>query len=101
MLGRIQAVLPAGWFSNTSTPILAGVLTGAANALSWTYGLIQNVSTQLRLLTASGGGLDIISADFFGTGLQRKPGEADASFQARIEAALLLPRATRPAMVEV
>jgi hypothetical protein len=98
MLGRLKAVLPGRWFGS-ETPILDGILSGFAWALAWMFALIQGVSAQLRLLTATGVGLDIISADFFGATMQRKPGEADEGFRKRLKSALFLPRATRPAMV--
>ena len=52
----------------------------------------------MRIKTAYGPGLDVVSNDYFGTSLPRLPNESDASFRARILAALLQPRVTRAAI---
>jgi hypothetical protein len=107
IVNRIKAVLPSQWFpvpqegSASPTPILDGVLTGLAWPWSQLYSLIQYVILQTRIATATGVLLDIIAQDFFGLNLTRNINEGDAAFSARIRAAILQPRATRPAMIQV
>jgi hypothetical protein len=100
MAARMAAVLPARWFGDT-TPVLDAVLAGIGAIWATLYAQLQAVIAQARIATASGGFLDMISEDFFGTTLPRRPAEADGAFRARILAALLRPRATRPAMMAV
>jgi hypothetical protein len=92
--------LPARWFGDV-TPVLDAVLTGLANAWSNLYGLLANVRLQARITTASGVFLDIAASDYFGTGLVRRAGEADAAYSKRIRVNLLAPRATRAGVIEV
>lgn len=105
-VGRLRAVLPGRWFPTTSvtattsaTPILDGVLNGLASCWASLYALLTYVIAQTRIATAYGVFLDMISADFFGTGLPRLTNEQDAPFRARIQAALLAPKVTRAAMI--
>jgi len=98
MLARIKAVLPARWFPD-ATPLLDGLITGLADAASFLYALLQNVKLQARLLTATGGFLDMIATDYFGARVARSPGQGDASFRQRIQAELLRDRGTRPALI--
>jgi hypothetical protein len=100
IVARIKAVLPSGWFQG-DTPVLDGVLSGIAWALSFVFDLAAYARLQTRISTATDGFLDLISADFFGTGLPRKPQEADTAFRNRILAQLLLERATRRALIRV
>jgi hypothetical protein len=94
VLSRIKALLPAGWFRDP-TPVLDAILTGPASALAQVYGLTAYARLQTRITTASDGFLDLISFDFFGTTLPRRPQEADAAFRNRILAQLLLEKGTR------
>src|SRR5579885_1748109 len=94
IVSRIKAVLPNGWFRD-STPILDGVLNGIGWALAGIYSLAGYARLQTRLATATDGFLDLISLDYFGLGLPRRPQEMDAPFRARIQAQLFLERATR------
>jgi hypothetical protein len=98
--GRLKAVLPFGWFPDTS-PVLDGFLSGPANALAWCYSLLQFVKAQARRLNASGITLDLISADFFGTNLPRLLNETDAAFSARIGKEFFRPKNTRAAVIQV
>jgi hypothetical protein len=100
MANRLRAVLPAQWFADSS-PVLEGVLAGLAATASWAWTLLQTVSAQTRLATASGSFLDIAAQDFFGNRLQRGPGQADAAFRAAIGRELLRERGTRGAVVSV
>jgi hypothetical protein len=98
MAARMQAVLPARWFGDTA-PLLQAVLQGLGTCWAAMYGLLQTVQAQARIATASGGFLDLISADFFGAALPRRNAEADGLFRTRISQELLRPRATRSALV--
>jgi hypothetical protein len=98
MAARMQAVLPARWFGDTS-PLLQAVLLGLGTCWAAIYGLVQTVQAQARIATASGGFLDLISTDFFGAALPRRNAEADGLFRTRISQELLRPRATREALM--
>jgi hypothetical protein len=98
MAARMQAVLPARWFGS-SAPLLQAVLLGLGTCWSTIYGLLETVQAQARIATASGGFLDLISADYFGSTLPRRNAEADGLFRTRISQELLRPRATRSALV--
>ncbi len=106
IVSRIRAVLPAAWFPTpaasgvSSTPILDALLNGAAACGAWLYSLLQGVVAAARIGTATGVFLDGVAADFFGTALQRNPGEGDVALRARIKAALLLPLGTRAGIIE-
>ncbi len=105
MVFRIRAVMPASWFPLTSpdatasaTPVLDGLLNGIGEGWSFCHALTVFVAQQTRIATASGGFLDMVCADLFGTVIKRNTAEADAAFRSRIQANLLLPRATRAAL---
>lgn len=100
MLARIKAVLPRTWFPDT-TPVLDALLSGLGATWSWLYGFLQYVSAQTRIKTASDVFLDIIGKDFFGNALQRKQGEPDSAYRARIFRNLLSPKATRAALANI
>lgn len=93
LLKRIKTLLPGGWFG--TSPVLDGVLSGVAKLLSDAYAFIAYARLQTRVRTATGGFLDLIARDFFGTGLSRKAGEPEAGFRARILAGLFAERGTR------
>lgn len=100
MVKRLKALLPNGWFSD-STPVLDAVLNGIGWALSSVYSLISYARLQTRIATATDGFLDLISFDYFGTNLPRKTSETDITFRARISSELLLERATRAGVIKV
>lgn len=102
IFARLKAILPARWFGSPadSTPILDSVLQGIANVLAFAYSLYTFAKLQTRVMTATGGFLDMISADFFGTSLPRKTGQSDASYRALILANLFREKATRNAIVQ-
>lgn len=100
MRARVKSVLPAGWFG-AATPVLDLLLGGLAALWATLYSLIGFVHAQARIATASGPFLDMAARDYFGTALARRAGETDAAFSARIRANLLIPHATRAALVEV
>lgn len=100
---RMIAVLPRGWFADASVPpqpatLLQAVLTGFGTAWSAIYDLIADVRLLNRLATVFGPFLDLASADFFGSGLPRRPQESDTDYRLRIKDELLRPRATRSAL---
>ena len=95
----MASVLPARWFpALDAAPVLNGLLSGLGQAWSFAYDLLAYAVDQARIATATGAFLDMISADFNGTSLLRKPGEGDIAFRARIVANLLRERATRLAV---
>jgi hypothetical protein len=105
MLSRLKGVLPTGWFPVTTTgeasqsPILDGVLSGAAWVFAWAYALLQYVIQQSRIATATGVWLDIISQDFFGSGLARRTSEADGIYRTRILNELFREKGTRASVI--
>jgi hypothetical protein len=96
---RLKAVLPNGWFSQDSTPVLDGFLSGIAWALALIYSLAAYAKLQTRIMSATDGFLDLISYDFFGDNLPRKFMESDSAFRSRILAELLLQKATRYGLI--
>lgn len=99
MLKRLRGNLPPWFPSQGSSPVLDGVLTGIAATLSFVYALTAYAQLQTRILTSTGGFLDLVSYDFFGSRLPRIGGEADPAFDARIIEELVRPRVTRQAMI--
>lgn len=105
MLGRLRSVLPARWFASTtpgldsSTPVLDGLLAGPAWVTSWLYNLLEYVSLQRRLATATDMNLDLIGRDFFGLKLQRRGGELDASYRIRLQTNLFSAKNTRASVI--
>ena len=105
MVSRLRAVLPARWFPDTApgaasnTPVLDALLAGIACVWAQVYGLLAYVTLQTRIASATDVFLDMIGRDFFGSGLQRRPTEADAHYRSRILASLLPPAGTRAALI--
>ena len=75
------------WFAD-SNPTANALLTGAATALAFVYGLYVYAVAQSRILTATGIWLDMIAQDFYGTAVQRSANQDDDSFRAIIVANL-------------
>jgi hypothetical protein len=107
MLARLKGLLPGGWFPATSgsasksaTPILDGLLSGSAWALSFIYSLIVYAQNQTRIATATDVFLDLAASDYFGPNITRNANEPDAAFSTRIRANLLAPKATRAAVID-
>jgi hypothetical protein len=97
IVNRLWSALPKRWFAEQS-PNLTTVLTCIATPWVWLYNFILYVRLQTRLVTATEDWLDLIANDYFGRKLQRKPGEADFAYRARIQNALLQGAATRVAV---
>src|ERR1700733_16033840 len=99
ILQRIKATLPAGWFGE-NTPILDSVLNALAAGWVGLLGFLDYVTMQTRIATAFDGWLDLVATDFFGSRVQRRLQEPDASFRQRISVELLRDRCTRAAIYD-
>ncbi|OAG73507.1 levanase [Gluconobacter japonicus] len=103
---RLRGLLPRGWFpdpvatgSTEQAPVLVGILSGFGSALAGAWTLLQQVRSSTRLSTSTGSVLDLAANDLFGVGqFPRTSGEADASYLARIKAALVARKNTRDAV---
>ncbi|MBR8182083.1 hypothetical protein KDW54_06680 [Burkholderia ambifaria] len=96
---RLLRNLPP-WFGD-DPPIFGALLHGIAYGLSFVYSLISFAKLQTRIKTATGGWLDLIAADFFGTSLPRKTNETDAAYLTRIVINLFRERGTRNAVTKI
>jgi hypothetical protein len=101
VLSNLKKLLPNGWFQPGETPLLDGLLTGIASALSFVYGLLIYLRLQMRISTATDGFLDLIAADYFGNRIFRSSNQSDDSFRARIIAGILRERNTRYAVTSI
>ena len=98
-VARLRAVLPRNWFTDVA-PVLDSVLAGLGAAWSGMYGLLRFAQAQARIGTASGGFLDLVANDFFGTALARFSGEVDAVFRGRLCKNILRARGTRQSLLD-
>jgi len=101
---RMLAVLPAGWFSQSAlatqpATLLQALLSGLGTAWAAIFTLVTTVRLMARIATVSGPLLDLVSVDFFGNALPRRPAESDAQFRLRVQQELLRPRGTRAALM--
>ncbi len=94
---RLRAVLPDGWFGDEA-PVLDTVLQALGQAWTTLYTTIVYAKDQLHVSTASGGWLDAIALDFFGTLMPRRSSEPDDAYRVRLLQELLRERATRAAI---
>lgn len=99
MFARLRAQFPRSWFG--ASPNFDATLQGPAWALSTNYAQITYAALQSRIKTATDGYLDIIAADFFGTGLLRITNETDGAYRTRILANLFVKGPTRADMSAV
>jgi len=97
-VSRLKALMPARWF-NDSNPILDAVLNGLAQALAWVYSLYLYSALQARILTATGGWLDLIAYDFFGDRIKREAGQGDGDFLNVIRTNMFRERGTRQSII--
>jgi hypothetical protein len=98
---RMAAMFPNGWASNTDKSpggVLYGLFASIGGGLTFEVGALTYALGATRIQTAINGALDLASLDFLGTRLPRNPGETDASYEVRVQAALLPPGATRAAV---
>lgn len=126
-MGRLRSLVARSWFPSvglailglpgdtpitstsgeviTSTipgpPILAAVLTAPSTALAFIYSLLAYIRLQTRIATASGGWLDLVAYDFFGSTFVRAQGQSDSAFATAIVQQILLIRNTRHALTNV
>lgn len=97
MLARLKSLVPARWFAPAATNYTA--ITGAlSDALQFAGDLIAYAKLQIRIATATGVWLDLAAYDYFGSRIQRSPGQSDAALRARIRAEVLRQRVTRAGM---
>jgi hypothetical protein len=101
IVNRLQQLMPHGWFQNGLSAIRDALLAGIANSFAFIYSMFAYIRLQTRIATATDGFLDLIAADFFGTGLLRQTGQGDTSYRSRILSALFLERGTRNAVIRV
>jgi len=97
---RLRAVLPQSWFSDDA-PVLYGLLAGLGAGWSVIYAMLRYAKSQTRITTASDIWLDLISWDFFGKRLKRRPSEGDDALRSRIMLEMFRERATRSAVETV
>lgn len=97
MRQRLRLTLPTRWFADVA-PILDGLLAGLAAGWSSLYGLLQLAIVQSRIATATSDFLDLAATDYFGTTINRRVGEGDQDFRARLRRALQRMRATRSSL---
>ena len=99
IVARLQKWLPAGWFPTAVGTRIFATLAGFASSLSTVLAQITYTKLQTRVATATDGFLDMISYDYFGTGLPRLSAEVDSVYRARILASLIQSRVTRQGMI--
>lgn len=99
LLKRLKALLPSNWFGDSPTLVNA-TLQAYAYAGAFVFSLYVYAKQQTRITTATDGWLDMIAADFFGTGLIRPTGQSDMTYRSRILSNLLRERATHNAIVK-
>ena len=99
---RLIQQLPSNWFSPNDHKLVDTVLQGFITTAKLNFDQLQYVFNQMRIQTATGQNLDLISLDYFGGNLPRKYNgqipETDLSFRNRILATLLQEKTTRYGM---
>lgn len=98
-LARLKSTLPR-WFGGSETPLLDGLLTGPSWSFSRIKSLLDYVSNQMRIGTATGINLDIIANDFLGLRILRRKSQPDTDFRAIIKAEIMRERGTRPGIIK-
>ncbi len=98
---RLIDQLPSTWFGSDAEGVsvisaLNTVLAGYINTTVYNYQQYDYVQLQQRIQTATEDNLDLISLDYYGGTLPRRPSESDNSYRNRILASLLQEKATRP-----
>lgn len=103
VFSRLKGALPQRWFGSTSDsmPVVDSILAGISTGLAFIYSLYIYAKAQTRIKTSSDGFLDLIAYDFFGSSIQRKANQSDASFLAVIQANLFAEKATRKGLSNI
>ena len=96
-VARLFALLPP-WFPAGMAPGLTAILSGPGYVISFIYQTLQYARMQMRVRSAFGGWLDMISYDLYGNNLPRATMN-DAEFKAAILAALFPPANTKQAII--
>lgn len=99
-VSRLKSLMPMRWF-NDSNPILDAVLNGYASACAWVYSLYAYAVLQARILTSTGGWLDLTAYDFFGDKIKRGANQSDTDFLNIIKINLFRERGTRQSIVSI
>lgn len=99
-VSRIQTLMPARWFDDKN-PVRDAIINGMAKGLSWIYTLYLYAVLQSRILTATGGWLDLVAYDFFGDRIKRGATQSDSDFLNLIKVNLFRERGTRKAIIQV
>lgn len=100
ILHRLRALLPSSWFEDSGALITA-TLQGYAASAAFVFALYTYAKQQTRIATATGGWLDLIAGDFFGSSMQRRPGQDDISYRTTIRINILRERGTRAGLISV
>jgi hypothetical protein len=99
---RISKLLPKGWFGDDgSHPIVDALVAAGAAAWAWCYSLYAYAVLQTRILTSTGGWLDLAAYDFFGDNIQRSSGQSDESFLNTIKINMFRERGTRAGLISI
>lgn len=101
---RLRRYLPRRWFGREGdpTPVLNALLWGLASAFAHLWALIAFAKAQARLVTATGGWLDLAAVDFFGPdGFPRFASEREDDYRVRLRKEPLRRRVTRQAIVDI
>ena len=99
ILNRIIRLLPSRWWS-TPAPIREAIIGGASDVLAQAQALFVYAKAQMRLATATGFWIDLFSYDYLGLTTQRRTGESDAAYAARVKKELVRERVTRSGMMQ-
>lgn len=99
-VSRLKSLMPMRWF-NDSNPIVEAVLNGYASACAWVYSLYTYAVMQTRILTSTGGWLDLTAYDFFGDKIKRGANQTDADFLNIIKINLFRERGTRHSIISI
>jgi hypothetical protein len=100
---RMAALFPHGWAApDAKSPggVLYAIFQMMGGGLAFENSAEIYALAATRIQSAVNGALDLAAQDFLGDRLPRNPGETDASYRARITAALLPTGATRAAIIE-
>lgn len=98
ILSRIKRLIPHRWFSYVA-PNRDAIIGGIADSAAWNYAFILYAKAQLRISTAYGVWLDIISYDYLNRFIIRGS-MGDDTFRVFIKATILQERVTRAGMTK-